>query len=143
MSRLIYNIYLLSFCHYLSQHVEFGTYRIVKQRRLGRVCANAQTRQSLFCLHAKSIDADKDRANFRPLASLDTSALVFKGGVCACAICIKISRAGPILAIWTVLSGVTNDQTPFVDGIRFNKWTDHGTIIGCTVCINMVVIMNR
>ena len=94
MSRLIYNIYLLSFCLNLSQHVEFGTYRIVKQRRFRRVCANAQTRLNLCCSHVKSIDVYKGRANFRPLGSLDTSALV-KGGFCACAIGTKISRAGP------------------------------------------------
>ena len=33
---------------------------IVEQRKLRQVCANAQTRQSLRCLHNQSMDVDGD-----------------------------------------------------------------------------------
>ena len=33
---------------------------IVEQRRLRRVCANAQTRQCLRCVHKQSMDVDGD-----------------------------------------------------------------------------------
>ena len=38
---------------------DFGTYRISEQRRLRRVCAYVQTRQSLRCLYTQSMDADE------------------------------------------------------------------------------------
>ena len=45
---------------HISQHIRIVTYRIVEQRRLRRVCANAQTRQSLRCSLTQSLDADED-----------------------------------------------------------------------------------
>ena len=38
----------------------FGIYRIVEQRKLRRVCANAQTRQSLCCSYTQRLDVYVD-----------------------------------------------------------------------------------
>ena len=38
---------------------DFGTYRFTEQRRLWWVCAYAQTRHSLPCLHTQSMDVDE------------------------------------------------------------------------------------
>ena len=37
---------------------DFGTYRISEQRMLRRVCAYAQTRQSLYCSHTHKMNVD-------------------------------------------------------------------------------------
>ena len=69
---------------------DFGTFRIFEQRRLGRVCEHAQTRQSLRCSHTQGIGKDEDSDQ----TVLDTYARVFKGGACAYAISAKISCTG-------------------------------------------------
>ena len=44
-----------------SQHVIFGTHRIVQQQKLMRVCAYASSRQRRRCLHTQlSIEVDED-----------------------------------------------------------------------------------
>ena len=40
---------------------DFGTYRIVQQRRLKRDGADAQNRKSLYCSHTQSMDEDEER----------------------------------------------------------------------------------
>ena len=49
----IYMIYILASAR------DFGTYSISEQRRLRRVCAYAQTRQSLRSSHTQSRDTDE------------------------------------------------------------------------------------
>ena len=39
---------------------ETGTYHIVEQAKLGQVCTNAETGQSLHCSHTQSIDVNID-----------------------------------------------------------------------------------
>ena len=64
---------------------DFGIYRINEQRRLRRVCAYAQTPQSLRCSCIKSMDVDKGSdQNHRPLAPLGTASRAFVRGTGAC-----------------------------------------------------------
>ena len=74
----------------MSRKGDYGAYRIIEQRMLRRVCANAQTHQSILCSRIPSMDVDEDwEQYFRHLVLLDTSAWMLKGGYCACAISTK------------------------------------------------------
>ena len=44
----------------LASTCNFGTYRFVEQPRLERVCAYAQTRQSLRCSYTQIMQVDED-----------------------------------------------------------------------------------
>ena len=57
---------------------EFGSFRIDEQRRLGRACAYAHTRQMVLCSHTQTLDKRRGfgrrlRANIRLQAPLETS----------------------------------------------------------------------
>ena len=39
---------------------DFGTYRIIENRKFKRVCLFAHTRQSLRCSHTQTLDVDED-----------------------------------------------------------------------------------
>ena len=61
----------------------FGTSCIREQRRPWRVCAYAQARQSLSCLHTQGRDVDiaSEQNKFRPEASLCMSAWALIKGI--------------------------------------------------------------
>ena len=56
----------------VSMSREFGNFCIGEQRRLSRLCANAQTRQRHRCSLTRNVDKDEDSGgpNFRPLVPL-------------------------------------------------------------------------
>ena len=54
---LDHNIYDVSYIWASAR--DFGTFGICEQRRLRRVCANAQTGQSLSCSQAQSMGVDE------------------------------------------------------------------------------------
>ena len=60
-----------------SMTYNFDAYRIGEQRWIRRVCAYAQSRQSLRCSHTQSLDEAKGSDLILNLASLDTSAWTF------------------------------------------------------------------
>ena len=70
---------------------DFGAYRISVKRWLRRVCAYAQTRQSLRYSHSQSKDADVGSV-------LKHSAWAFLRGFCAYAVSTEILSNDPYLS---------------------------------------------
>ena len=86
---------LVTWKNHVGEHTRrwyLSHFRATKAQASLRKCAHSPESSLLAC--TKSECRGRPRPKLRPLASLDVSAWVFKGSLCACAIRAKVSCVG-------------------------------------------------